>query len=349
MATGALICSNLHSQDNQLVFPKNGESFKAYRYEIDSSDFNPGTGGTGMKWIANEPSGAEMFTVEVSDASTGQFAADFPNADLQIVNDFVGVSDFTNAQEHYHFYRNDGTSLSYIGRIDLDTTTSTKYHTSFGNVETKNPDVVYYGQNWSDAWDASYFDPIASVTVYLSDGYTACQTDGSGELRIGGRILTGVFRVKREREYIEKTSITTPDTHRVVSYEWWSNDLPFPVYSIEHRHTTKSGIKDSYLGYFLDSLHFPLPAFVTGNDIGSDIEIFPNPAGREINIAFSLKRQASVRISIVDINGRSVQVLYNGREEQGDLVRAVLELSSGSYLVKTEVDGIPVTRPLYVN
>jgi len=81
--------------------------------------------------------------------------------------------------------------------------------------------------------------------------------------------------------------------------------------------------------------------------------VFPNPFNPRVTISLSLKRDASVRVSIFDITGRRVRTLHHGVLDAGchDMVWSGKDdhghaLPTGTYLLRIEGDGLVETRKL---
>jgi hypothetical protein len=63
-----------------------------------------------------------------------------------------------------------------------------------------------------------------------------------------------------------------------------------------------------------------------------DIEIYPNPADNQLNIAFSAKDNVDLNISLIDISGRAImQNMYSA--------------NSGTNLIKIDINNI--SRGIY--
>ena len=64
---------------------------------------------------------------------------------------------------------------------------------------------------------------------------------------------------------------------------------------------------------------------------------YPNPFNPSVSIEFSIQNIASVKLSIVDIKGSEVEVLYNGDITAGNHIidwQPKYDLSSGLYFAK---------------
>jgi hypothetical protein len=72
------------------------------------------------------------------------------------------------------------------------------------------------------------------------------------------------------------------------------------------------------------------------------LNLFPNPASGQLQIAYTLSQHAVVAIHLYDLSGKFVSSLFNGEQEAGEQsYSAVLpaSLDKGMYLLQLEVDG----------
>ena len=80
-------------------------------------------------------------------------------------------------------------------------------------------------------------------------------------------------------------------------------------------------------------------------------EFVPNPANIVSNLSYTLGNAVNnLRISILDITGKEVSVLYEGSKPSGEYVLDldVANLSSGVYTVIFNVDGSVAAKTLNV-
>jgi hypothetical protein len=85
------------------------------------------------------------------------------------------------------------------------------------------------------------------------------------------------------------------------------------------------------------------------NQLG--LTISQNPASTSVTkVFFTLKNDANARVELVDMMGRSVRVLQNGRASQGAHVLAIdpNTLASGSYFVRATAEGKSVMQKLVI-
>ncbi len=82
----------------------------------------------------------------------------------------------------------------------------------------------------------------------------------------------------------------------------------------------------------------------------SDLNVYPNPAPAEVNIAASLKAQSHLIIDVVDITGKRVLLVSDEKNAAGSIKRSfdTQSLANGVYTVRFNVNGRTVNRKLNV-
>jgi hypothetical protein len=77
---------------------------------------------------------------------------------------------------------------------------------------------------------------------------------------------------------------------------------------------------------------------------------YPNPFSTSTAIHYALSKSGFVRVTVYDVQGRSVEKLLARRQTQGDheLVWDASEVSAGVYFVKVNFEASSATRKLVV-
>ena len=85
------------------------------------------------------------------------------------------------------------------------------------------------------------------------------------------------------------------------------------------------------------------------DNIGESLQIFPNPAGNELNINFNAGTGEHVRINMVDMLGRDVAVIAD-QAAQGmqNITYNTGSLSKGLYLVRLQSGNETATRQIVI-
>jgi len=81
-----------------------------------------------------------------------------------------------------------------------------------------------------------------------------------------------------------------------------------------------------------------------------DVLIYPNPAETEINIDYKLDKASSVEISINDLSGKMLEVIFNENLKQGkhSLQYHNNTLQTGTYLIRIEIDNKSIVKKIII-
>ncbi|TNE82209.1 MAG: T9SS type A sorting domain-containing protein [Bacteroidetes bacterium] len=73
-----------------------------------------------------------------------------------------------------------------------------------------------------------------------------------------------------------------------------------------------------------------------------DMNMYPNPTDANTNLSFNLNQGGNARISVLDLSGKEVMVVHNGKLNAGaqNFSIAAAGLNSGVYFVQVNVDGV---------
>lgn len=87
------------------------------------------------------------------------------------------------------------------------------------------------------------------------------------------------------------------------------------------------------------------------NEFINSVQLFPNPATDFANLTFNLMESATVQINVVDMIGKTVQLLSNGTLASGSQRFEIntSDLSKGIYLINIVIDGQTITHKLIVD
>jgi hypothetical protein len=85
---------------------------------------------------------------------------------------------------------------------------------------------------------------------------------------------------------------------------------------------------------------------------GNNLSVFPNPyvVGSDLNLGFELEGESEVKISLLDISGKEVIVLRQGKLTRGlhNNIYQLPDLSNGIYFMRLEVEGKSWNKKLLV-
>ncbi|OYU97147.1 MAG: hypothetical protein CFE21_02315 [Bacteroidetes bacterium B1(2017)] len=76
-----------------------------------------------------------------------------------------------------------------------------------------------------------------------------------------------------------------------------------------------------------------------------DLNAYPNPFGNSTNLSYELPQAATVKVSVMDMLGRTIKTIDLGRVQAGKHSQLLDEFgAAGSYLIKVEIDGTSVYK-----
>lgn len=108
--------------------------------------------------------------------------------------------------------------------------------------------------------------------------------------------------------------------------------------------------------FYLDNVRVSSSAALgVSNDLAKSINfgVAPNPFNNITEISYDLNKTANITISVIDILGRNIGTIYNGKTSIGNhivnLDRNNLGLNNGIYFVKVEIDGQEFVKKIMVN
>ncbi len=88
----------------------------------------------------------------------------------------------------------------------------------------------------------------------------------------------------------------------------------------------------------------------TNEDVNFDASLFPNPFNKSLNISVNIEKESALSVSLYDISGRKIAVLFNGKADKGEnhIVwnRGNNNLKKGLYFVRISTENKTVTKKL---
>lgn len=218
-------------------------------------------------------------------------------------------------------------------------------------------DIIYrFPMNYLnvDSCDYKYGLPVPGMGYYGQTGHRVNTVDGWGTL------ITpfGTFTTLRIRSaitavdtvYIEAfkigTNIPRPLKHE---YKWFAQNSKIPVLQIDGNVTAGTVAITNI--QFKDSLRKDVIqvniADVASNQ--SKFDVYPNPAQDVCTVHFMLKKNAAVKISVVDITGKTIfseaQTRTAGEQV---LTLTTSDFSNGIYFIKLECNGASSVQKLLI-
>jgi hypothetical protein len=83
----------------------------------------------------------------------------------------------------------------------------------------------------------------------------------------------------------------------------------------------------------------------------NNVKVYPNPVSDQLNLSYSISRDANVTIKIMDVLGNEITTLLTERLSAGDQANSfniASRLSSGFYFIRVSVAGEIITKRISV-
>lgn len=81
----------------------------------------------------------------------------------------------------------------------------------------------------------------------------------------------------------------------------------------------------------------------------TNLTIFPNPATNLVNIQFNSNINSTIKIEIIDINGRIIDQIHNGEHLDGQIYKWNSNVQKGIYYCRLMTDYKTITKPIIIN
>jgi hypothetical protein len=94
------------------------------------------------------------------------------------------------------------------------------------------------------------------------------------------------------------------------------------------------------------------PAKSVDNDkVLNNVKVYPNPVSDQLNLSYSISKDANVTIKIMDVLGNEITTLLTERLSAGDQANSfniASRLTSGFYFIRVSVSGEIITKRISV-
>lgn len=81
----------------------------------------------------------------------------------------------------------------------------------------------------------------------------------------------------------------------------------------------------------------------------TSLVIFPNPATNLVNIQFDSNLNSTIKIEIIDINGRIIDQIYKGEHQGDQIYKWNSNVQKGVYYCRLMTDYKTITKPIIIN
>jgi hypothetical protein len=195
------------------------------------------------------------------------------------------------------------------------------------------PGIGYYGQsgtrtNVVDGW-GSLTTPFGTFqTIRLKSTIDAEDTVYNNSLQGGA-------------------NIPRPLKHE---YKWLANGKKIPVLKIET--TVIAGNETISTVRYMDSTRSDVPQLgVAENTFRLKSNAYPNPCVNELNIAYQLPANLTIKMTLTDMVGKTVVTVLNEKQNSGSYKQKIntSDLSPGVYFLSLQAGDYKETRKIIVS
>jgi len=305
----------------------------------------PGSAGANQTWDLSNMVNSVEVTTNYVDPSTTAFGSDFPDAN--VAADFGGFMAYIE------------TSATYVRLIGVALDADVFGSPVQGSAEVNPADtLLMFNSSFNDNYtDNSSYTITASAdfeiqgfqvdSIRNSETKTEVVTfDGYGTVITPMGTFANVLREKvvtstttDQEGYIQflgwQSATGGPSTEETVVYNWYADNIKFPVASITTDVSGSSAIEASYNN---DSELLS----IASTKQTSWIKFYPNPVAEQAVIANSAKGQVA---NIFDINGRLVAVK---NLSEGMTTINLVDLPTGTYQLQVVENNKQVTAETFI-
>jgi len=282
--------------------------------------------------------------------------------ELKLSNNFVGTLDHASLSKGAHIFPNTNTRLEEFGNSFFFKTTKKAIEQHGFMSANGNTYILYdkpfvkmrypfrYGSAYNGSFNATYFSAQKQLGD-ISGTYTV-EGDAYGTLMLpGNMVYENALRVKEVKQY-EQILNNRSYNIETITYRWYVNGHRFPILVLIQSNTlyqdgrSFTSNQAAYNPIALSDTTNPLN--IDRNEALTSLETYPNPYHDFVNIRFNLTTDTQVNLSVYDVTGKLVRVLYNGSETAGDkhyqFSAKDISLNPGAYIVKLKVEGSEISR-----
>jgi len=187
-------------------------------------------------------------------------------------------------------------------------------------------------------------------------GTYTVEADGYGTLKLpNGVIANDVLRVKSVKSYTRTigSSISEITTE---TYRWYNAAERYPLLVLI-KTTNKCGNNNPCISHTAAyKTEFEVPAVEKSSELTktpvADVTVYPNPTSAELTISYTVAEEAHVKITLVDISGKTINTLVDAKQAAGNkeintnISRLVMH--PGTYMLKTNIGNYSHTETIMI-
>ncbi len=328
--------------------PKLGDEYKMNVF--DASGITLSGKGEDQIWdYSTYTNYTNTFSLKVVDPKLQPEGNSFANADIAIVNNYYGSDGFSSNDHTIHYFKVETGGITKLGRVDKSTgpNPSVVLINAFStDTETYLKLPLKFGESNTDTWTGDGFVSIG-MTVKWVNGKNSYEVDGSGTLKLPGKTVKNVLRIKRTREYVNDNSRLGATQRKRVMYEWYVASIAAPILTIVEEIPEGPTPTSSFEGFVMDAeaLNTIVEKDTTKDDatavneesFTNSVTTFPNPTIDFLNVRLNGDNSSALKISITDILGKTV---YQAKipSGSGNEIKTidVRKLDAGIYYLQVE-------------
>lgn len=327
----------LQAQLTNAILPATGQTI-SYTANTNATAYNPGPAGNGVTWNFASLTGGGTYTATF-------FAGNQNPSGLTCAGSTLAEADYQSSV------------ITATANYQANANT---YQNTCSNVPSQQLSYTY--SNYFKVFDfpAALGDSVYDVfngigdyggTPLVTNGYSSYKVDGLGTLVLSSGTYSNVYRVhRRTKQYVMIDPDLSEDTLNITTgdiYEFYrpGSNLTLLVLRSQTQEVPLTG--QSVTGHNFvqqDGLNS-----ISEHLLAGPIELYPNPANGNANLAISLKQPADVSYHVMDAQGREIRS-YSEPNASGSKNYSIdlNGLSAGLYVVRYGVNGQYQSSKLFV-
>ena len=266
-----------------------------------------------------------------------------------VLKDNIGVAtieDLSGDLYNKATLRNDGIKFFY---------NVTENQVEFRGYERENYQNIYtlpivkirFPQAYGTSFEGAFAGDMLVKGQKTGDiaGTYSTHVDGEGTILLPNGEKLPVIRVKTTKVTTKLGSVST--TQEVIKYLWYAQDVRYPVFvSMETAYYNSTGKRvvlenSSYLNTNLQRNKLRSTVDLNAIDANFTYKVFPNPFKEQLNVQYSLGKQATISAELYNTQGAKVAVLLSKQVQQGvhTINYNTAAFTKGIYFLRFTVDG----------